>query len=183
MSSFVRNAARWLLAAVLTLSFAWVTSAKVFAPHPWAESTPPDGVLDSPVVVPPNYTNFGFTPRELLALLAKRGFTVRWERQGSERFVLGVGGENRLTMRPLDLALQLRRHGRGRGEGGWPRRVTGDAAIPVVMSRQLLAGRCPICLAAIVEAQDMVRSRIGRGDPAEDAGASTRAQDMLPQGA
>jgi len=108
MSPLIRNAVQWLLAAVLVLGFAWATGTKVFAPRPWAGSTPPDVVLDSPVVVPPNYTNFGFTPRELLALLAKRGFTVRWERQGSERFVLRVGGENQLTVRPLDLALQLR---------------------------------------------------------------------------
>lgn len=108
MSPLTRNTAQWLVAAVLALGFAWATGTKVFAPRPWAQISPPDAVLDSPVVVPPNYTNFGFTPRELLALLAKRGFTARWERQGAERFVLSVGGENRLTGRPLDLALQLR---------------------------------------------------------------------------
>lgn len=102
------NAVQWFLAAVIVLGSAWATGTTVFAPRLSPSRIVPDAVLDSSFVLPPNYSDFGFTPREVIALFAKRGISARWELQEANRYILRFGGENRLTGAPLDTAFQLR---------------------------------------------------------------------------
>ncbi|KQT77465.1 hypothetical protein ASG51_22425 [Methylobacterium sp. Leaf465] len=107
MSLLKHNVVQWLLAAAIVLGSAWATGTTVFAPRLSTSRIVPDAVLDSSFVLPPNYSDFGFTPRELITLFAKRGISARWESQAANRYILRFGGESRLTGAPLDTAFQL----------------------------------------------------------------------------
>ena len=108
MISLKQNTMQWILAAALGLGLAGATGTKLFAPPHSADAAIPAALLNSDFVLPPNYTDIGFTPGEMIALFAKRGFTARWERQGTDRYVLRFAGTNRLTGVPLDAAFLLR---------------------------------------------------------------------------
>lgn len=108
MTSLRQNTVQWILAAALGLGLAGATGTKLFAPRPSADAAVPASLLDSAFVLPPNYTDIGFTPGEMIALFAKRGFTARWEHQGTDRYVLRFRGTNRLTGVPVDAAFLLR---------------------------------------------------------------------------
>lgn len=93
-----------ILALVCT---AWIAGLPPFAPRAGADTAPPETVLDSFFVIPPNYTNVGYTPRELIEVFAQKGLSAHWER-GGDRLVLRITGRDALTRSPIDTAFRLR---------------------------------------------------------------------------